>query len=112
MIRIHSLSLLLLAASPLAAQTRALPQTAPERSSFAETTRYADVIAFMQQVDAASPLIYVTTFGYTQEGRALPLAVVGRVRDATPEAVRASGKTVVYLQGNIHAGEVEGKNGC
>jgi hypothetical protein len=37
------------------------------------------------------------------------MAVVGRVADASPEAVRASGKTVVYLQGNIHAGEVEGK---
>ncbi len=31
------------------------------------------------------------------------------MKDASPEAVRASGLTRVYIQGNIHAGEVEGK---
>ena len=34
---------------------------------------------------------------------------MGDVEDASPESVRASGKTVVYLQGNIHGGEVCGK---
>lgn len=85
------------------------PLTRPERTEFRETSRYADVRAFLDSVAATSPLIHLTTFGYTFEGRALPLAVVGRVRDASPAAVRASGKTVVYLQGDIHAGEVEGK---
>ena len=47
--------------------------------------------------------------GYTTEGRALPLLVVGRVSDASPEAVRRSGLTRIYIQANIHAGEVEGK---
>ena len=32
-----------------------------------------------------------------------------RVKDASAEAVRESGKTRVYIQGNIHGGEVEGK---
>ena len=31
------------------------------------------------------------------------------MKNASPEAVKASGKTRVYFQGNIHAGEVEGK---
>jgi hypothetical protein len=85
-------------------------RTAPERTGFRETTRYADVVAWMERVAAASPVIHLDTFGYTLEGRALPLAVVGRgLRDASPDAVRAAGRTVVYLQGNIHAGEVEGK---
>lgn len=83
--------------------------TVAERTNFRETSRYADVVAYMEEVDRASPVIHVTGFGTTNEGRTLPLAVVGRVRDASAEAVRASGKTVVYLQGNIHAGEVEGK---
>jgi hypothetical protein len=97
----------LIVAAPLAAQTE--PRTRPERTGFRETSRYDEVVAFMEAVDARSPRIHLTTFGYTLEGRPLPLAVVGNVRDASPEAVRASGKTVVYLQGNIHAGEVEGK---
>ncbi len=95
---------LVLAAAPLAAQG---PRTRPERTGHRETSRYDEVVAFMEAV--AGPRIHLTTFGYTLEGRRLPLAVVGNVRDASPEAVRASGKTVVYLQGNIHAGEVEGK---
>ena len=83
--------------------------TRAERTSFRETSRHADVVAFMEAVDRTSPLIHLTTFATTNEGRALPLAVVGRVADPSPDAVRASGRTIVYLQGNIHAGEVEGK---
>lgn len=81
----------------------------PERTEYRETSRYEDVMAFLKAVDAASPRIHLTTFGYTYEGRALPLAVVGDVADASPEAVKASGKLRVYIQGNIHGGEVEGK---
>jgi len=66
-------------------------------------------MSFVETVVAASPNIHVTTFGYSFEARPLPLVVVGDVADASPEAVRASGKVPVYLQGNIHAGEVCGK---
>lgn len=83
--------------------------TVPERTDYRETSRYDDVVAFMRAVDASSPRVRLTTFGYTNEGRALPLAIVGDVSDTTPEAVRASGKLRVYIQGNIHGGEVEGK---
>lgn len=83
--------------------------TRPERTGFRETSSYDEVVAYMRRAEALTPLIHLTTFGTTNEGRPLPLAVVGRVADASPAAVRASGKTVVYLQGNIHAGEVEGK---
>jgi len=98
----------------LAAQTRAANplanlKTTPERTNYEQTSRYADVIAFMQAVEQAAPkLVHLTTFGYTNEGRPLPLAVVG-APDATPQAVKATGKLRVYIQGNIHGGEVEGK---
>ncbi|HEX8245027.1 MAG TPA: M14 family metallopeptidase [Longimicrobium sp.] len=102
---------LLISILPLhaAGQTAAGPLTRAERSEFRETSRYADVRAFLDTVDRASPLVHLTTFGYTWEGRALPLAVAGRVGDGSARAVRGSGRTVVYLQGDIHAGEVEGK---
>ena len=38
----------------------------------------------------------------------MPLAVIG-APGATPEQVLATGKTRIYIQGNIHAGEVEGR---
>jgi hypothetical protein len=92
------------AASPLASlKTRA------EKSGYRETSRYQDVVEFMEAVGQAAPkLVHLTTFGYTNEGRALPLAVVG-APDASPDAVRKTGKLRVYIQGNIHGGEVEGK---
>ena len=52
--------------------------------------------------------MHLTTFGVTNEKRDLPLAVVG-APTATPQAVRQTGKLRVYVQGNIHAGEIEGK---
>jgi len=86
-------------------------KTRPESTNYAETSRYDDVIQFMKTVAAASPRVHLTTYGYTFEGRALPLAVIG-AKDASPEAVKATGKTRIYVQGNIHAGEVEGKEAC
>jgi hypothetical protein len=101
----------LLAIVPVGAQQTALDAltTRAERTRFVETSRYDDVISFLTSVDSASPLVHLTSFGYTFEGRSLPLAVVGRVSAPTPEAVRASGKLRVYIQANVHAGEVEGK---
>ena len=83
--------------------------TRAERTDYRETSSHAEVVDFLQRAAAASPSVHYTTYGYTPEGRALPLAVVGDVADPSPASVRASGKTVVYLQGNIHAGEVCGK---
>ncbi len=82
--------------------------TRPEITDYAETSRYDDVITYMKQMAAVSPQIHLTTYGYTYEGRPLPLAVIG-APGVTPEQVLATGKTRVYIQANIHAGEVEGK---
>ena len=93
--------------SPAAAQE--WPRTAPERTDYRETTRHADVVSFLEEVAARSPLIRLDTMGYTMEGRVIPLAIVGSPLPASADAARASGRLVVYLQGNIHGGEVEGK---
>src|SRR5690606_38357908 len=73
-----------------------------------ETSRYDDVRRVLAAL-AARPEVHVTGFGRSEEGRELPLAVVAApaVRDA--EAARASGRLRVLVLGNIHAGEVEGK---
>ncbi len=108
--RLHPLvlaGLVVAGPSTAAAQSR-LPLTAPERTQYRETTRYDEVMRFLEAVDRASPRLHQTTFGYTTEGRALPLVVAG-ARDASPAAVRATGRLRVFIQANIHAGEVEGK---
>src|SRR5215813_5232629 len=100
-----ALALILSATTPVK-----LPQTRAERTDYRETSRYDDVMAFVRDVVASAPqTMRLTTFGYTFEGKPLPLIVVGHVTAATADAVKQSGKTRIYLQGNIHAGEVEGK---
>lgn len=96
------------AQSSKSAPSKAFPLTRPELTDYAETSRYDEVIAYMRQMAAANPQIHLTTYGYTYEGRPLPLAVIG-APGATAEQVLATKKTRVYIQGNIHAGEVEGK---
>ena len=96
------------AAAPRAAGRQSFPLTRPEASNYAETSRYDDVITYMKAMAAANPQIHLTTYGYTYEGRPLPLAVIG-APGTTPEQVLATKKTRIYIQGNIHAGEVEGK---
>jgi zinc carboxypeptidase len=94
--------------APVCAQSIDDLLTRAEQSDFIETSSYDDVIDMVEQLAARSDEVHLTSFGYTNEGRSLPLLVLG-ADDASPEAVRATGKTRVYLQGNIHAGEVCGK---
>lgn len=85
------------------------PPTRPERSGYTQTSSYADVVGFLDSLRARGAGIHVQAMGTTTEGRAIPLVIASRPLVRSPEEARALGRTVVYLQGNIHAGEVEGK---
>jgi len=85
-------------------------KTTAESSDFKSTSSYDDVVKFMKTVDAASPLVFYTTYGKTFEGREMPAAIVASgLKDPTAASFKASGRLRVHIQGNIHAGEVEGK---
>ncbi|NNF56655.1 MAG: M14 family metallopeptidase [Rhodothermaceae bacterium] len=84
------------------------PLTRAEATDFAETSRYADVVTFLETVTADASALQLTTFGETVEGRVLPLIVWG-AEGSSAEAVRATEKTRVLVFANIHAGEVCGK---
>src|SRR5229473_2548407 len=79
------------------------PTTLPERTDYRSTSRYDDVIAFIRAIQKIDPDIRVETFATTNEGRALPLVILG------PHTPRATKLPVVFIMANIHAGEVEGK---
>jgi len=82
--------------------------TRAEATDFIETSSYQDVMDFVAALAESSDQVHLTSFGTTFEGRPMPLLVIGS-DDPSPEGVRATGKTRIYLQGNIHAGEVAGK---
>jgi hypothetical protein len=97
---------------PALAQRGASPldeiKTVPEKTGYRETSKYADVVAFLDAIGKASNRVHLTSMGTTNEQRSIPLAVIG-APDASPQSVRRTGKLRVYIQGNIHGGEVEGK---
>jgi hypothetical protein len=95
--------------SPLSAGVTAdWPQTRAERSNFQETSTYEDVIDFMHALQRHDEF-QIEYIGETTEGRRIPLAVMSRPPMRDPSQARRSGRPIIFIQGNIHAGEVEGK---
>jgi hypothetical protein len=94
----------LLAGAPLPAQI-----TRAERTSYKETSSYADVRAFLDSLHRRTNLIRVGVLATTIEGREVPYVVAARPLVSTPAEAHRSGKPIVYLQADIHGGEVEGK---
>jgi hypothetical protein len=88
---------------------RGLPRTRAERTSYTETSTYADVIAFVDSLERTHLPFVRQQLGKTTEGRVLPLLILSRPLVHTPEEARALHRPIVYVQANIHAGEVEGK---
>lgn len=84
-------------------------RTRAETSNYEETSTYADVTRVLDGLAATSPLVHTESFGKTEEGRDLPLVVISDPKVTTPAAARKLGRPLVFVQANIHAGEVEGK---
>ena len=85
------------------------PLTRAERTNFTETSHYEDVVAFIDSLKLLGAKIATGSIGKTIEGRELPYVIASRPLITTPAAARAAGRPIAYIQANIHAGEVEGK---
>ncbi len=85
------------------------PLTRAERTNFAETSLYSDVVQFIDSLKVLGARIETGWIGRTTEGRELPYVIASRPLITTPEEARRQGRPIAYIQANIHAGEVEGK---
>src|SRR5687767_11595355 len=81
----------------------------PEKSDFVKTSTHSDVVQFITNITKTSDYAHVISMAKSAEGKEIPVIILSSPRVTTTEEARASGKPVVYIQGNIHAGEVEGK---
>ena len=84
-------------------------KTVAERSEYRATARYDEVAAWCQAFTKTTPLAHLTELGRSAEGRSIPLLIVADPPVQSAAQAARSGKLIVFAIGNIHAGEVCGK---
>lgn len=105
MSRLPSLIIALAVATlPITAQ-----QTVPERTDARRTSSHADVMAFLDSLGARGAAMHVGVLGTSPQGRTIPYVIASRPLVSSPAEAKRTGKPVLMIQANIHAGEVEGK---
>jgi hypothetical protein len=101
------LSLLFLSVPFVFSQPKFL--TVAEKSDFKSTANYADVISYIDQLKNLSKYIRVEKLATSVEGREVPLLIIANPLPKSPDDLVNDKRIVVYIEANIHAGEVEGK---
>ena len=86
-----------------------LPRTRAEITDYKETSRHADVLAFIEELCKLTGSIRRISLGESGEGQDMAALVVSDDACFTPEEARRQNKLIVFVEANIHAGEVEGK---
>jgi hypothetical protein len=83
--------------------------TGAESSDFKSTSDYNDVMTFIDKLKKSSKYLRVEKIAQSEEGRIIPLLIIGDPLPKNPAQLVNDDRIVVYIQANIHAGEVEGK---
>ena len=81
----------------------------PEKTSYRETSTYQEVMAFLNAAINGKTQAHLMSMGKSLEGKDIPVIVLSKDGIKTAEEAKASGLPLMYIQGNIHSGEVEGK---
>lgn len=86
-------------------------ETTAEKSKFQRTGRYDEVEALCAAFVKRYPgRVACAPFGTTPLGRPMLHLVASEDGVVTPEAAKAKHRPVLFLQGGIHAGEIDGKD--
>jgi hypothetical protein len=83
--------------------------TTAERSDYQSTSTYEEVIQFMNALTKNNDYARMDYFARSVEGRDVPLVIIADPLPSSLTELEKDERIVVYLQANIHAGEVEGK---
>lgn len=91
------------------------PRTQAESSDFNATSTHAQVVEFCDALAASTPRVSRLSLGKSAEGRELPLLLLAdpplRSKDEVLERLKQNDTLLVLAIGNIHGGEVDGKEG-
>jgi hypothetical protein len=83
--------------------------TVPEKTQYERTATSQEILEFIDVLRWNSDKVHVFSVYTSPQRRICPAIVLASPRITTPDEAARSGKTVVYLQGNIHPYEPEGK---
>ena len=84
--------------------------TACEKSRFVKTPRLSETMDYFRKLADYSPMVSVSSFGVSPQGRDLPLVIVDKDGLKDPEQIRKKGRVIVLIESCIHAGEPDGKD--
>ena len=101
-----------LALTPFVASAQELPRTGAEKVNFSRTTNHQEVIDFLFEIQARTDRMLVRHLTTTDEGRMVPIVMLGTPPTATPGSAFFSGKPLLFITGSVHGGEVAGKEGA
>lgn len=85
--------------------------TTPEKSEYTKSSSSTDVLEFINTMRWNSEYVHIVKMFTTIQGRTGVAAVLANPRITSPEEAKESGKPIIYLQGDIHPPEAEGKEG-
>jgi dipeptidyl-peptidase-4 len=83
--------------------------TVAERSEYTSTATGSEVNSFLSRLLVNSAICRLETLAITITGKPVPLLVIADPMPASPDILMHDDRIVVYIQANIHSGEVEGK---
>lgn len=81
-----------------------------EKSNFKETPRYKETIEYSKKLARNSEWIHYDTFGKSPQNRKLPILIVNKDKNFSPQTLNDSEKITLLVEACIHPGEPDGKD--
>lgn len=84
-------------------------QIVPEKTDYKRTSSSLEVLEYINTLRWNSEWVHVFPMFVSKLRKSCPVVVMANPRVTSPEEAKKSGKPIIYLQGNIHPPEAEGK---
>lgn len=111
--RLLTICALMLLMSSACTTTKPSPEeliTLVEQTDFVQTPKAEQTMAYFQKLADYSPMVNLSTFGQSAQGRDLVAVVLDKDGLQDPEKIRKKGRAIILVESCIHSGEPDGKD--
>lgn len=106
-----TLAVTLAALHAQSAAAQDLPQTGAERTAFERHTSHDELMSFLYDVQSRSDRMLIRHLATTDDGRTMPLVILGAPPAGAPATAFFSGRPTLFVTGNVHGNERAGREG-